>query len=449
MRLFKRRPDLSVVIAIYNMAREAPRTLHSLSAAYQRDIDARDYEVIVIDNGSDPPFKREVVAKLEGNFRLIRLDQASPSPAAAVNYGIAQARGEVIGLMIDGARLTSPGLLHFALRAARLYRRAVVASLGWYLGFDFQRLAMRAGYDQAREDALLASIGWPADGYRLFDVATFDESSIEGWFDPISESNALFLSRETWNLLGGVDERFSSPGGGLVNLDTFRRAVGLPESELVILLGEGTFHQLHGGVATNADPKTFARSYEQWTAEYQRIRGRSYELPHPRRRPTYLGVLPRPALARFTHAAVSGCHPWLPEPPLGRAFDRMLWSPEPPVRPVDPALAAAIAIAHGELRAGRYDSACAVARLVRSRAPDEAEPQRLLSLVARRLPEADHAEVNAPYHFALAEAHRLLGGTERAKWHYHTALKFDGSLAPQVSARLATAPAAGGSNSAP
>jgi GT2 family glycosyltransferase len=40
-----RKPDVSVVVVVYNMAREAPRTLHSLSAGYQRHIDPDDYEV--------------------------------------------------------------------------------------------------------------------------------------------------------------------------------------------------------------------------------------------------------------------------------------------------------------------------------------------------------------------------------------------------------------------
>ena len=54
--LFRRKPAVSVVVVVYNMAREAPRTLYSLSAAYQRDISAEDYEVIVVDNGSTPAF---------------------------------------------------------------------------------------------------------------------------------------------------------------------------------------------------------------------------------------------------------------------------------------------------------------------------------------------------------------------------------------------------------
>ena len=42
----ERKPKVSVVVVVYNMPREARRTLHSLSAEYQRHIDADDYEVI-------------------------------------------------------------------------------------------------------------------------------------------------------------------------------------------------------------------------------------------------------------------------------------------------------------------------------------------------------------------------------------------------------------------
>lgn len=144
------------------------------------------------------------------------------------------------------------GLLHFARHGARLYDQAVVATLGWYLGNDFQTWSMQCGYDQAREDALLDSIDWPKDGYTLFEIGAMDESSVDGWLQPISESNALFLRRDLWELLGGLDERFDASGGGLVNLDTFGRALKWSDSELVILLGEATFHQLHGGTNTNA-----------------------------------------------------------------------------------------------------------------------------------------------------------------------------------------------------
>jgi glycosyltransferase involved in cell wall biosynthesis len=222
-RAFRQRKNklLSIVVVAYNIPRELPRTLLSLSAGYQRHIDPDELEVIVVDNGSTPAVDRKLLDDLSGTFRLLRIDSASPSPASAVNRGIAATQGDVIGVMVDGARIVTPGLAHFARHGACLHRRAVVATLGWYLGYDFQRWSMRSGYDQPREDALLAAIEWPTDGYRLFEIATMDESSVEGWFQPISESNALFMRRELWEDLGGMDERFDAPGGGYVNLDTF------------------------------------------------------------------------------------------------------------------------------------------------------------------------------------------------------------------------------------
>ena len=45
-------PKLSVIVICYNMQRELPRTLFTLSCDYQKNIDLSDYEIIVIDNGS-------------------------------------------------------------------------------------------------------------------------------------------------------------------------------------------------------------------------------------------------------------------------------------------------------------------------------------------------------------------------------------------------------------
>ena len=172
----------------------------------------------------------------------------APSPAHALNRGLAEAKGDIIGVMIDGARIVTPGVLHYARHAAGLYDRAIVVAPGWYLGGDFQGAAITQGYDRDREDALLASIDWPEDGYRLFEISTLDELSLSGWFGPLGEANCLFLRREVWRELGGCEERFDMPGDGLLNLDTYRRALELPGARLVTLAGEGSFHQFHGGV---------------------------------------------------------------------------------------------------------------------------------------------------------------------------------------------------------
>jgi hypothetical protein len=416
-------PKLSVVVVVYNMPREAPRTLLSLSAAYQRHIDPDDYEVIVVDNGSSPPVDRSIIDGMRGHFRLMRIDAAPSSPAHAVNRGIAAACGDVVGVMIDGARIVTPGLLHFALHGARVHRRSVVVCLGWYLGGDYQRWAIEAGYCQAREDALLASIDWPKDGYRLFEIGTLDESSVDGWTTSIAESNALFLRRDLWEELGGMDEHFDLSGGGLVNHDTCRRAMELAGAEPVVLLGEGSFHQLHGGIATNASPARMSDNWDLWARQYQSIRGQNYGCPPQRRFPTFLGRLPPAALSRLVRSAVDPATPGLE--PLGSGFDRGTWSPGPPARPEDSTTAALVGLAHKEFRARRFGSAGAVARLARQHAPDEWELQRLLSLTATWL---DYHPADAHRHLAVAEAYRLLGKNELAASSYRAALDMDGDL---------------------
>ncbi|MFN2507814.1 MAG: glycosyltransferase [Chthoniobacterales bacterium] len=420
-------PTLSVVVVVHNIPREAPRTLYSLSANYQRHIAPDDYEVIVVDNGSDPPFDPNVIKDLAGNFRLVRMDDAAPSPAQAVNRGISEAQGEIIGVMVDGARLVTPGLLHFSRHGAALYERAVVASIGWLLGFDDQRWALEAGHNREREDALLEAIDWPSDGYRLFEIGTLAGSSPNPWLLAIAESNALFLRRELWEMLGGFDERFDLPGGGFVNLDIYRRARELPNTELVVLLGEGTFHQIHGGIATNADIDVFPRALLHWAKQYENIRGRPWTLP-PQGKATYLGTLPRSALSHHIRSAL---HPIPREDReiFGDSFDRSLWSITPIRRPADPVIAALMDLAHREFRAGRFEASAAVARLARKHAPDEFEPQRLLGhagpwLRTRTPPD----EQRAKFHLALGEGYRLLGDMVKAAAEYRTALTFDHDL---------------------
>ena len=81
---------------------------------------------------------------------------------------------------------------------------------------------------------------------------------------PIAEANALFMRRASWDQLGGMDEGFDALRGGLVNLDTYSRAMELADAQLkVLLLGEATFHQLHGGIATNVSPEEIEVSFEE------------------------------------------------------------------------------------------------------------------------------------------------------------------------------------------
>jgi hypothetical protein len=413
-------PALSVVVVVYNIPREAPRTLLSLSAAYQRGIDPDDYEVIVVDNGSVPAFDRAILDGLRGNFRLLRIDDAPASPAHAVNRGIAVASAGVIGVMIDGARLVTPELLHYALVGVDSHPIAIVASLGWYLGGDVQGVSITTGYNQEREDALLASIDWPSDGYRLFELGTIDESSVDGWMTGISETSTLFMRRGVWDLLQGMDEGFDVPGGGLVNLDIYRRALQIDGAEPVVLLGEASFHQLHGGVSTNATKPQQLQNWDKWHGQYRRLRGSDWSCVPRRRPPTLIGRLPPAALSWFVRSAI---HPARPDVrPMGTDFDERIWSTRSVTRPDDPITAALVDLAHRELRGGRPGSAGAVARFARHRDVHDGELQRLLSLTAHNI----RAEPDNPEDFvALARAHRIAGDIAGATRHFRHALERD------------------------
>src|SRR5262249_36058225 len=172
-------------------------------------------------------------------LRVEFLPPGNPSPCCAINRGLALARGELCGVMIDGARLASPGLIAGAFRGRRLHPRPVISTLGFHLGPDVQMKSVSSGYDRVEGARLLDRVDWTRDGYRLFDISVFAGSSADGWFAPMAESNALFLTKDLWTQLGGYDERFRAPGGGLVNLDTYVRACTLPDSQLITLLGEG------------------------------------------------------------------------------------------------------------------------------------------------------------------------------------------------------------------
>jgi len=266
---------LSVVVVGYNMARELPRTIRTLAPDYQRDISSADYEVIVIDNGSTQPWDPDALTALGTNITVHRMTDATPSPVAAINLGLDRAQGNLVGVCIDGARMASPRLLATAIEAGQVHHRPVIGTIAYHLGPEVQSASITEGYDRQAEDRLLDSVDWERDGYRLFDIATLAHSSADGWFTIPAETNAMFLTRDQWRDLGGYDPAFLSPGGGLVNLDTWARACADPDGQVILLLGEATFHQVHGGVATNS-------TTPQWPAfhqEYVAIRGRDYERP--------------------------------------------------------------------------------------------------------------------------------------------------------------------------
>src|SRR4051812_33723480 len=97
-------PKLSLILVEHNMRREIPRTIRSLSASMQA-IPSADYEIIVVDNGSTTPSDKSHVLQIADNVKFVRVDTSSVSPAHAANAGLAAACGNLIGVILDGARM--------------------------------------------------------------------------------------------------------------------------------------------------------------------------------------------------------------------------------------------------------------------------------------------------------------------------------------------------------
>ena len=298
--------QLSIIIIFHNMRREAPRTLLSLSAAHQQGVNAADYEVIAIDNGSDVPLDAATVQGFGANFRYHYCDTSSVSPVEAVNLGAQLARGVGLALIVDGARMATPGVVANSLAALRGFPNAFVAALSWHLGPDIQPVTIQDGYNQEVEDRLIESIDWPEDGYRLFDIATLAPASRHGFLGGIPPECSWFcLPRQVFLDLGGFDPRFQTPGGGLCNHEFRNRALATQTLQPVALLGEGVFHQVHGGAATNAPPDR--RPHKGFWAEYEALFGQPYvAIDSPQ--PLYLGTMPK-AARRFLSSTATEVAP--------------------------------------------------------------------------------------------------------------------------------------------
>lgn len=273
---------LSVILIAYDMAREIPRTLQGLSRTYQHGARDIEYEVILVDNGSPVPLDEASWAHVDVPVRLIQLQDALPSPAQAINIALEQAAGEIVCLMIDGAHILTPGVFTMALSSYAAFEDAVVAIRYFYLGMEEQTVSVDKGYDQGAEDQLLQRIQWPQDGYRLYEIGTPLRSGAKQmtWFNRMFESNCLFFKRQLFRELGGANERFDCPGGGFLNLDIFKRLVDTPGITPIQLIGEGSFHQLHGGTTTNSSGEERDKRLESYRQQYREIRGHEDLMTH-------------------------------------------------------------------------------------------------------------------------------------------------------------------------
>lgn len=264
---------LTIVVCSYNMDRELPRTLETLTPPFQKGIEDVNLEIIVLDNGSKSLPDLETPTASLCDLRILSPEKKHVSPAHAINWAMSQAKHSLLGLWIDGARMASPRVIQSAIQAWKINPNKVIGTLGFHLGPDVQMKSVKKGYNQKIEDELLDFAQWRRDGYNLFNISALAASSSGGYFLPISESNGVFMTKDFWEEINGLDERFESAGGGYVNLDFWRRAVSQSNNAPWMILGEGTFHQYHGGAATGGDSTARLKMSE----EYKKITGQDFK----------------------------------------------------------------------------------------------------------------------------------------------------------------------------
>jgi glycosyltransferase involved in cell wall biosynthesis len=270
------KPLLTVIVIVYDMPEQADITLQSLEAIYQRQVREEDYEILVVENHSKRLLGEERVLKHGKNFRYLLRHETEPTPIHAVNEGVEKARADYVSIMIDGARMLSPGIINYTLAALRLADEPVICVPGYHLGKKVQQEAMLEGYNEEAEAELLQSINWPEDGYRLFEVSCYSATSRGGYFKPLFESNCLCVSKNVFERIGRCDVRFNETGGGQVNLDLYKQACELKDTTLITLAGEGSFHQFHGGVTTGQKGDFRQDAMRRHFAQYAAIRGGAY-----------------------------------------------------------------------------------------------------------------------------------------------------------------------------
>jgi hypothetical protein len=259
-----------------------------------------------VDNGSTEPLSEAEVSSFGPEFHYRFVQTKSVSPVEAINQACRDATGDQLLVMIDGAHILSPRILRLVRQTFDRFESPFVATVPFYLGPTKQNVSVQAGYNQQVEDQLLQASGWRENGYKLYSVSASFADDSGGWYGQLFESCCFAMKKADYLAMGGFDERFQSRGGGLANLDLFQRALIRNDLAYVVLAGEGTFHQVHGGVSTSAPMDQ--HPWDEFHDEFVRIRGHRFaRVPRP---PVFIGEVPREALHVAAFSREVGTRLW-------------------------------------------------------------------------------------------------------------------------------------------
>ena len=297
-------PELSIIVIAHNMRRQASNTVQSLSIQCQKNVSESDYEIIVVENESSNNLDEKQLKAYGGNIHYYSRKEPGKSPVHAINFALSVAKGSLIGLLIDGARMVTSRVVEYALMALRAKSNSLIAIPGYFIGPCEHHYADDYNYSEDQEIKLLESIQWQKNPYRLFNICTISAANPRGAFIPFLECNCFFTSMKNFKSIGGADEKFLLPGGGALNLHTYRKIALLPDcTHYFIAQGEGSFHQLHGGVTTSTKKDRDAL-LKEFSMQLNSTWGEKFRSLH--REPILLGAIPSQAQRFLAYSARRG-----------------------------------------------------------------------------------------------------------------------------------------------
>jgi len=268
--------SLTIIVIFFNGQREASRTLYSLCSEYQRDVNVKDYNVIVLDSGSTVPLDKKWVESFAPNFQYQFVETLYPSPTEALRVGLQMVNTKYVGVIIDGAHILTPGVLSEFFHIIKLNPDAFVFTTKYHIGDYHQNDSLTLGHNQEKEDQLFERVNWKKNGYLLYHISNFYQSPFFE-FSASSESNCFFVKTKELKATEVYDKDYYSKGGGLINLDTFKHLTLNPKLENFCILGEGSFHQFHGGASTNVE--RIEHPVAEYNMEYYALNNKPYSSP--------------------------------------------------------------------------------------------------------------------------------------------------------------------------
>ncbi len=226
-------PAVSVVVPCYNGGRFLGRLMASLARQTMRD-----FEIVVVDDGSDDEYTLHKLAALADRLRVIREDNRGP--AAARNAGIRAARSDLV-MTLDCDDTLEPPFLEAALALIRVAPPDVAAV------FSHVRLSEAAS-------------GLLERHFNRFDLM-FSNTMPSG----------LLLRKAAWQAVGGYDEDMRD---GYEDWEFNLRLMRLGYRALVIPKPYYVYNLTGAGML-------FGRASRHHAALWRMIRSKNAALYHP------------------------------------------------------------------------------------------------------------------------------------------------------------------------